>query len=328
MKKRVGARRLDVELTNRCNARCSFCPRDATPATGLMSFETFDKVLDRALELDVLPVVGSAGQGEPCLHPELLRFARRAKERGVGYGITTNGSLLSREISEGLHDAELEHITFSFGDLGKDYEEVYALSFEQSYENVMYFLELNAKRKEPCHTALSMVIHDINRDKLKETAKFWRERGVKSILQFEQNNRGGACDNGLYFVRSKKFLAEAADIMEAEGVPLMCMTPFLFLFVGWNGQYYICCSDYEKTTPLGSVFDYGIEAMDEIKRGLVADGGSKVAACRSCDRNPINEVREGLFELERGVVTEAQLLERVASLRERQLRIFRGPASS
>jgi len=327
MKKRAGARRLDVELTNRCNARCSFCPRDETPETGLMSAETFEKVLDRALELDVLPVVGSAGQGEPCLHPRLLEFAESARRRGAGYGTTTNGSLLPREISEGLHAAELEHITFSFGDLGEDYEEVYALPFEQSYENVMYFLELNARREEPCETALSMVIHDINRDKLRETARFWRQRGVKAILQFEQNNRGGACDNGLYFPKSRKYVAEAAEIMKDEGVPMMCMTPFFFLFVGWNGQYYVCCSDYRKTTPLGSVFEYGIEAMDEIKRGLVGDGGMKVEACRECDRNPINEVRERLFEIERGVATEADLEERVADLKERQLRIFGNPSS-
>lgn len=320
--------RFDIELTNRCNARCSFCPRDETPQTGLISVETFEKALDRALELDSLPKVESAGQGEPCLHPHLVDFARMAQRRGVGYGITTNGSLLSPEISEGLHDAELERIVFSFGDLGADYEEVYALNFEQSYSNVMHFLELNARRKNPADTSLSVVLHDINREKVRETAKFWRKRGVKAVLPFEQNNRGGACDNGHHFVHSTKYIEEAKEILEAQGASIVCFTPFLYLFVGWNGQYYICCNDYRKSTPLGSIFDFSISEMDEIKRELMIDGGMSVEACRECSQNPINNVREGLFELERGRGTETQLMDRVAKHGGRRLPIYQEPISS
>ncbi len=39
---------IDIEITNRCNATCHFCPRDATPHQGIMSVETFDKALARA----------------------------------------------------------------------------------------------------------------------------------------------------------------------------------------------------------------------------------------------------------------------------------------
>lgn len=313
-------RLLDIELTNRCNARCSFCPRDQTPATGLMARETFEKCLDRVLEADPpLWKVGSAGQGESCLHPELLDFARLAKERGAPYGVTTNGSLLTREISEGLHEADISHIVFSFGDLGEDYEEVYALDFETSYQNVMYFLELNKQREKPIHSSLSLVLHDINRPKQAETVAFWKERGMDELLVFEQNNRGGACDNGDYFVQSGKYVPEAIEILRDEGLSHICGAPFTYLFIGWNGQYYICCNDYRKTTALGSVFDYSIAEMDEIKRDLMADGGMGVEACRECNLNPINRVREGLLEIEHGVSSKGHLKKRV-----RKLRIMQG----
>ena len=35
---------VDIELTNRCNAKCHFCPRDQTPHEGLMSPEVFDAI--------------------------------------------------------------------------------------------------------------------------------------------------------------------------------------------------------------------------------------------------------------------------------------------
>ena len=41
---------VDIELTNRCNAKCHFCPRDQTPHEGLMSPEVFDQSLLRAVE--------------------------------------------------------------------------------------------------------------------------------------------------------------------------------------------------------------------------------------------------------------------------------------
>ena len=40
---------VDIELTNRCNAKCHFCPRDQTPHEGLMSPEVFDQSLRRAV---------------------------------------------------------------------------------------------------------------------------------------------------------------------------------------------------------------------------------------------------------------------------------------
>src|SRR5712671_6034524 len=51
---RVGMNRMpftiDIEPTNRCNAKCHFCPRDQTPHEGLMSREVFDQSLQRAIE--------------------------------------------------------------------------------------------------------------------------------------------------------------------------------------------------------------------------------------------------------------------------------------
>ena len=41
---------IDMEVTNRCNAKCHFCPRDRTPHQGLMSPEVFEAGLQRAVE--------------------------------------------------------------------------------------------------------------------------------------------------------------------------------------------------------------------------------------------------------------------------------------
>jgi MoaA/NifB/PqqE/SkfB family radical SAM enzyme len=67
---------VDVEVTNRCNAKCHFCPRDRTPHQGLMPPEVFAKTLERAVEYRArvadLPNpnvhISLCGLGEPLLN--------------------------------------------------------------------------------------------------------------------------------------------------------------------------------------------------------------------------------------------------------------------
>ena len=67
---------IDIGLTNRSNARCYFCPRDASPRQCLMTFETYKKAVDRLKALKLRPIVNFAGQGDFLLHRELATFAQ------------------------------------------------------------------------------------------------------------------------------------------------------------------------------------------------------------------------------------------------------------
>ncbi|HNL92374.1 MAG TPA: SPASM domain-containing protein, partial [Pseudomonadales bacterium] len=66
----------------------------------------------------------------------------------------------------------------------------------------------------------------------------------------------------------------------------------------WNGQYYLCCQDWEKKAPLGSVFDFSIEDMDPVK---LAINRKQKGICQTCSMNPINELREVLFDIDQGL---------------------------
>ncbi|WP_187276321.1 radical SAM protein [Parahaliea maris] len=301
----VRDRLVDVELTNRCNALCSFCPRDETPDQGFMSMETFVQVIERVKELESIPRISFTGQGESTLHPDLVAFVRYAKSQGVIVQMTSNGSLLDDARARALLDAGLDGICFSISDMGEDYELVYNLDFERTHSNVLHFLEL-AKQVEDrqIEVMLSIVRHDLNRDKFDEMSQYWQGKGITTILPFDQNNRGGACDNGHYFTESDRFTVEARQIMAEARTSTLCSAPFYFIFIGWSGQYYICCSDYRKISPLGSVFDYSIDAMDAIKLKAFSD---RLPACAQCDFDPLNAVREKLFEIEAGEKTRADL---------------------
>lgn len=312
-----GMRNLDIELTNRCNAQCTFCPRDQTPDQGFISEDTFKKSVERALELELTPKIHSAGQGEPTLHPQLPEFARYAHSKGIDFGFTTNGSLLTEELAEEILDAQVSHIVFSISDLDDDYEEVYALNFDVTRANIMRFLDMNEARGKPVRTNVSLVAHDLNRHKLPQYRKFWKQAGIDEFMNYEQTNRGGACNIGLYFVDNDGYKKEAADILAKSGLHHVCGVPFIMLFIGWNGQYYLCCNDYRKLTPLGSVFDHGIEEMDHIKWNKFYEDQIP-EACRNCDLDVTNKFREALFEIEAGEAPADKIELLVAETREQQ----------
>ncbi len=304
---KVPVRGVDVELTNRCNALCSFCPRAETPQQGFMTFETFEKVVARVLELNEKEHHGIffTGQGESTLHSELLEFVTYAKRKNLDVRMTTNANLLDKEKSRALIEAGINGVTFSVSDFGDDYELVYNLNFEKTRTNILDFLALTKEYPErDINIVISIVKHDLNLNKIEEMKKFWYGLGVKYVMEFDQNNRGGACDNQHYFIGNNKYEAEAKDILAAGKISSLCAAPFRFIFVGWNGQYYICCSDYRKQSPLGSVFEYGIEEMEAIK--LEALKGY-IPACASCNIDPVNGVREVLFEMEHGISSQEKL---------------------
>lgn len=317
----VAKRLIDVELTNRCNALCSFCPRDVTPEQGFMTFDTFKQVVARVLELEDTPHITLTGQGESTLHPELEKFIRYAARQGLYVEMTTNANLLDKDLAARLLDAGLRSVTFSISDFGHDYELVYNLSFEQTYRNIMDFLDLRDQfRGDTIQVVLSIVEHDLNAGKIEEMKAFWQRAGIAFVLENPQNNRGGACDNAHYFIGTDRYANEATELLARNAASTICSTPFFFVFIGWNGQYYICCSDYRKEDPLGTVFEYSIDEMDRIKLDSMVD--HKIKACADCNVDPVNAVREKMFEIEAGVSSEAQLnevVEHYAEVNNRRL---------
>lgn len=82
-----------VEITNRCNLACSFCPKTKR-APRTMSAQEFDLILSR-LE-GYVQYVYLHVMGEPLLHPELTTLFALAKARNMKICITTNGTLLQK----------------------------------------------------------------------------------------------------------------------------------------------------------------------------------------------------------------------------------------
>ena len=266
-----------------------------------MTFDTFRQAIARAEELKTMPNINTTGQGEPLIHPEIEKFVAYCGKKNIPHGMTTNASLLTEEKSSSLLDAGLKKLNISVSDLESTYEDVYALGWENTFKNILNFVRLNNGRAA---LTINIVSHEYNFDKIEKMKDFWRGHGISEFLVFNQTNRGGACKHGNFFLNNDKYFDEAEAILGEAKLSGMCSAPFDYLFLGWNGNYYICCNDYRKTTVLGNVFEYGIEEIDVLKRATMAKG---IQACVDCNVDPVNRIREKLFEIEHGISSKKDL---------------------
>jgi MoaA/NifB/PqqE/SkfB family radical SAM enzyme len=103
---------VNLELTNHCNLRCTFCPVNTTMrrAKGFMDPALFRRVID---DNPQLRFVLAFQWGEPLLHPQFSELVRYAADRGVRTMITSNGTHLAPEDRARLLACGLDRITFS-----------------------------------------------------------------------------------------------------------------------------------------------------------------------------------------------------------------------
>lgn len=103
---------LNVEITNRCNLRCVYCPvnRDMAREKRDMSYEAFCDLIERTPTLTtLLPFQW----GEPLLHPRVFDMVRFAARRGMRTYLTTNGTRLDADARRELLTSGLTRLTIS-----------------------------------------------------------------------------------------------------------------------------------------------------------------------------------------------------------------------
>lgn len=103
-------KRIYLEITNVCNLHCSFCP--GTHRKGhFLSVEEFDFLTSRLqghAEYLYFHVMG-----EPLLHPQLPQLLQIAAAKGFKICLTTNGTLLSKQLNTLLSAEKLHKISVS-----------------------------------------------------------------------------------------------------------------------------------------------------------------------------------------------------------------------
>jgi cyclic pyranopterin phosphate synthase len=133
---------LRVSITDRCNERCTYCmPQELQewlPREGILTFEETLRLIRIAADLGVSKVRVTGG--EPLTRRDVVNFIRRIPQiSGIkSIGLSTNGTLLAREITSGktmavmLRDAGVQSVNISLDTLHREtYSQITGRNFHE-----------------------------------------------------------------------------------------------------------------------------------------------------------------------------------------------------
>jgi radical SAM protein with 4Fe4S-binding SPASM domain len=137
-----------------------------------MPFETYECAVNEFAKLPVpLKALIFAGYGEPLAHPRIADMVKLAKQQNIAerVEIVTNGSLLTREMSDTLINSGLDRMRISLQGCDADaYKRVcgFDVDFDKFVSNIEYFY------LQKCETDLYVKIIDIALDEQNGEGKF------------------------------------------------------------------------------------------------------------------------------------------------------------
>lgn len=185
-------RGLTVELTDKCNLKCTYCPKslDIGVKGGHMAWEVFVKAIDGGLEEGRLDVVNLVGFGEPFLYPELSRAIRYIKDKDprIRVHLTSNGTLLNKQVAKTLIDAGLDQLTISVNATSREqYRRINAADeYDRVVKNTIDFLSV-ANASDRAVTVLVQVLSVVNdEEQIAQFREFWRPYlGKYGVIQVQ-----------------------------------------------------------------------------------------------------------------------------------------------
>jgi len=133
---------LRVSITDRCNERCTYCmPQELQewlPREGILTFEETLRLIRIAADLGVSKVRVTGG--EPLTRRDVINFIRRIPEISAikSIGLSTNGTLLAREITPGktmaaaLREGGVQSVNISLDTLDREvYSQITGRDFHE-----------------------------------------------------------------------------------------------------------------------------------------------------------------------------------------------------
>lgn len=127
-------KKIYIEITNICNLKCSFCPTDKRTQEfmSIYKFESIVKQISKYTNLITLHV-----KGEPLMHPYLKDILDICYKSNLMVNITTNGTLLKKNIKTLLSSPAVRQINISLHSISKN-ENNNLYNFENYLDDVLY----------------------------------------------------------------------------------------------------------------------------------------------------------------------------------------------
>lgn len=271
------------ELVNRCNLECIMCyTSHHKESKSTLKIGTIQSVMQECGELGVPAVVVGLGS-EALLYKnikEVLALARKADVMDVW--LSTNATLLNRDLAEFIIDSEIARVVIS---LDAATPETYAAirrkgELQKVEENIMGLVSAKRNRNSTLPLIrLSYVVQEKNAMEVEHFFEKWKD--YVDYIDFQE------CADFRYV--GPLLRGEMSQLPDPEEVVVesnYCAYPFNSLHVWADGAVTPCCTFYAKALTLGNANKQSLseiwhgEKINEIRQEILT--GNLNDVCRFC----------------------------------------------
>ena len=206
---------LHVELTNKCNLRCEFCPtgrRHIKRPMGNMREDLFWGICTEAKEYGA--ALRLIRWGEPTLNVRCYDYIKMAKSIGLLVHMNTNGINLN---AKQILDSGLDSIKISLHNI-------------KAVSDVNKLIKARGRRKRP-YITVSQLSTEL------------AQRGI------------GRTEELPSISADKFTYGETVNLSTGGRAPKTCYELYNRLSIDWDGTVVACCGAYDRQMKLGSVYD-------------------------------------------------------------------------
>lgn len=276
-------RQVYIEITNRCNLACSFCPRTGRPLADMVP-ALFSKIVE-----EVKPLTDQVYfhvMGEPLMHPNFSELIQICADKGLPVAITTNGSMLDSESAESLLSPIVRRVNISLDSLQPDdnetLEQIISFTrraFEHRPDLYIYYRLWNlAAFTEGLESASNRRICKMIEDAF----------GVTIRLQGHSSGRKSLhILNRLYLHMDTRFEWPGEDESTTQKTHGFCHALSSHFAILVDGTVVPCCLDHNGVTSLGNCREQSIDSILDSPRATAmvkgfSEGKIVEPLCRQC----------------------------------------------
>jgi radical SAM protein with 4Fe4S-binding SPASM domain len=278
---------INFSLSNRCNAKCVWCPT----ARGLKN--NFDlpkdiafKLIDEAAELPAgFEGFNISENGEPFYNKDVLEILRYIKKKTPNAKVLclSNFGLMSKKVTETICKEQL------LTDVGvnidghdeESYHAVKGIPFKSVIKNFRHFVEMRELYHKECNVGVNVMpaaeyaqtvklvfgkdgdrvepgklLKYSNRDLVEQTLREWLPEDIPVV----------ASKSGLWAERKHVQAMEPRD-RSALVCPMLDKVQTQ-VYVAPNGDWYSCCLDDDNDIVFGNLKDHTIEELAQSEKRL------------------------------------------------------------
>ena len=283
---------LEFELNYSCNLRCPMCTWAVEDAAekkeDWFTFEDYKKVIDEAVSIGTKSI-RICYINEPLIRQDIDQFIKYAVDAGIlDVLITTNGTLLTKQMSKKLIEAGLTKINVSLDAVTNEtYDKIrVGGNLDVTVQNIHDFLDIRKEmNKKLPKIRLTFVTSKINFHEYDEFVSNWKDKVDSLGIQHLQNPFGeGRFEDEK---RGEDIILKRSPIPEK----FHCSEPFKRLTLRSNGDTLPCCSFYAVDLVIGNWKENSLEEiwnndkMKELREIHKTGDYQKNNVCKNCVQN-------------------------------------------